>query len=329
MVNTPAKIFLTLAAFAGVTAVAYGVASGDRSGGVLFTAVLVAAVIAALAIMGAAGADPLDPDEDDAAEGAVVSYGPADAARPSPWPLLGALAAGLVAVGAAEGPAYVVAGGILVFLVAAGWTAQAWTEDPRWTPARNERLGQRVMVPGLLPVVAFAVAAFIAISFSRVLLAVSKDGSVAVALAIAVLILTMASVVAYRPRLGAGALVGVVAVGAVLALSAGVLGAAAGEREFRPEQEERPAISIAAENTAFDKKKLVVPANEKSKGEFANKDEIFHNFAVYTTDGKPLFSSRPVEAKEEVFELRPLAPGTYTFLCDFHPDAMKGVLVVK
>ncbi|MDQ1374581.1 MAG: hypothetical protein QOJ09_1919, partial [Actinomycetota bacterium] len=42
MINTPAKILLALAAFSGVTAVGYGVASGDRSGGVLLAAVMVA-----------------------------------------------------------------------------------------------------------------------------------------------------------------------------------------------------------------------------------------------------------------------------------------------
>jgi plastocyanin len=328
MINTPAKILLSLAAFSGVTAVVYGVASGDRSGGVLLAAVMVAALFVSFAVMGSAGADPLDAPEDDEAAAAAVSYGPGDAARPSPWPLMTALAAGLVAVGAAEGPAFVVGGVVLALVVAGGWTAQVWTEHPAWTPRLGARLGQRVMVPGLLPVVALLTTALIAISLSRVLLAVSKDGSVVVAMVAALVILISCAVVAYRPRLGPGALVGLVVVGAVIAGTAGIFGAAAGERTIHPEGAEGPGFKIVARNTAFDKKRIVVPAAKTVRVDFANDDTIFHNFAVYTTDGKPVFAGRPVNHREEVLEMKIPAPGTYTFVCDFHPS-MKGDLVAE
>ena len=59
---------------------------------------------------------------------------------------------------------------------------------------------------------------------------------------------------------------------------------------------------------------------------FVNRDTVFHNFAVYTTDGAPVFASRPVNNAEEVFPMKIKDPGTYTFVCDFHAN-MKGDLV--
>jgi hypothetical protein len=279
MVNTPAKILLALAAFAGVTAVVYGPASGDRSGAVLFVAVLVASLLAAFAVMGSAGADPVETaaDEEDPAP---MSFGPADVGRPSAWPLIVALALGLVAVGGAAGPAWVVAGGLLLLVAVAGWTARVWREHPSFTPHVGARLGERVLVPGLLPLAALLVTAVIAISLSRILLAVSKDGSVAIAFVAAAVIFTACVVLAYRPRLSSGALVGVMALGAVLAGAAGVVGAAAGERGFHPHEAHGDEVHIAAQNALFDKDEIEVPAKEPVRVTFDNHDhEIFHNVA--------------------------------------------------
>jgi plastocyanin len=340
MINTPAKILLALSAFAGVTAVAYGAASRDRSGAVLFAAVLVVALLAAFAVMGSAGADPLDTDDEDeadaaaAAAAAVISHGPDDVTRPSPWPVFAAVAAGLLAVGAAEGPAYVVGGGLLALVVAALWTAQVWREHPSWTPRLGARLGERVLVPGLLPVLTFLLAAAIAISVSRILLAVSKDGSIAIAGAAALSILLGCAAVAYRPRMSGGAMVGLIVVAALFAGTAGVVGAAAGEREFHPEHEDEPGFTIVAKDTAFDKKEVKVPAKEKVRVEFVNRDQLFHNFAVYTPGpdatsvGSPVFAGRPVLGDDEVLEMEIPEPGDYVFVCDFHPN-MRGDLVAE
>jgi plastocyanin len=336
MINTPAKILLALAAFAGVTAVAYGVASHDRSGAVLFGAVLVVALLAAFAVMGSAGADPIDVDDpqDADAAAAVVSYGPAEVSRPSPWPMLAALAAGLLAVGAAEGPAYVVGGGLLALVVAALWTAQVWREHPSFTPRLGARMGERVLVPGLLPVVALLTTALIAISISRILLAVSKDGSIAVAGVAALVILLTCAVVAYRPHIGPGAMLALIAVAAVFAGTAGVVGAAAGEREFHPEHDEHPTVELVAKDIAFDKKELKVPAGEDVRVDFDNEDETYHNVSVYTPGvdntsvGMPVFAGRPVFHREELIDMRIPKPGNYVFVCDFHPN-MRGDLVAE
>jgi plastocyanin len=286
--------------------------------------------------MGSAGADPIDTDDEDEADAAAaaVTYGPADAARPSTGPFLAAVAAGLVAVGLAEGPAYVVSGGLLGLVIAGLWTAQVWREHPSWTPRLGERMGQRLLVPSLLPVVALLTTAVIAIALSRILLAVSKDGSIIIAGVAALAILAACAVIAYRPRVGPGAMLGLIAVGAVLAGTAGVWGAAAGEREFHPHHDEHHAIELAAQNTAFDKTRLVVPAEEPVVVDFANHDEIFHNLAVYTpgadatTVGSPVFAGKPIAEGEVEFEMEIPEPGNYVFVCDFHPN-MRGDLVAE
>ena len=336
MINIPAKILLALAAFAGVTSVAYGAASGDRSGTVLFGAVLVLALFAAFAVMGSAGADPVDLDDPDEADAnaAVVTYGPTDVPRASPWPLFGALAAGLVAVGAAEGPAYVVAGGLLAVIVAGLWTAQVWREHPSWTPRLGAKMGERLLVPGLLPVVALLTTAVIAIAISRILLAVSKDGSIVIAGVAALVILLACAVIAYRPRITPGAMVGLIAIAGLFTGAAGVVGAAAGEREFHPHHEDEHAIVVVAKNTAFDKKKLEVPAGETVHVDFHNEDHVLHNIAVYRpgaddlTVGAPVYAGRPTNEGEVELEMEIPEPGDYVFVCDFHPN-MRGDLVAE
>jgi plastocyanin len=248
---------------------------------------------------------------------------------------MAALAAGLVAVGAAEGVAYVVAGGLLGAATAAFWTAQVWQEHPSWTPRLGSRMSQRVLVPGLLPVVALLTTALIAISLSRVLLAVSKDGSVVVAMVAAIVIFGTCAIVAYRPRLGPGTLIGLIAVAAVFAGTAGVFGAAAGERTFHPEHAAHVGFKIVAQNIAFDKKEITVPAREDIRGDFANLDHgTYHDFAVYkpgpdpSTTGAPVFASRPIAEGEVVFDMRLAEPGRYVFVCDFHPN-MRGDLVAE
>lgn len=334
MVNTPAKILLALAAFAGVVGVVYGPASGDRTGAILFAGVLVASLFAAFAVMGSAGADPVETaaDEEDPAP---MSFGPADVGRPSIWPLVVAVALGLVAVGGAAGPAWVVSGGLVLLVAVAGWTARVWREHPSFTPHVGARLGERILVPSLLPLAALLVTAVIAISLSRILLAVSKDGSVAIAFVAAAVIFAACVVVAYRPRLSSNALFGLMALGAVLAGAVGVVGAAAGEREFHPHDDHGDAIHISAQNTQFDKDEIEVPAEEAVHVTFDNHDhDIFHNVAVYRPGAEPeglgdaVFSSRPITEGEIEFELEIAEPGKYVFVCDFHPN-MRGDLVAE
>jgi plastocyanin len=129
-------------------------------------------------------------------------------------------------------------------------------------------------------------------------------------------------------------MIALIAVAAIFAGTAGVVGAAAGEREFHPEHEAEPGFRIVAKDTAFDKREVKVPAKEAVHVDFVNDDPIFHNFAVYTPGpdntsvGAPVFAGRPVIHDEETLEMEIPEPGTYVFVCDFHPN-MRGDLVAE
>jgi plastocyanin len=325
MISPAAKLLLTVSGASGLFAIVYGMAEGERGGAVLLVAVAIASLLAALAVIGSLGQDFIeDPEADEVS--APITFGPADASRPSGWPLVTVAALGLVAVGAAEGMPYVVAGLVLGLVCTAGWLAQVWREHPSFSPRIRARTSSRVVVPGLLPLTAFALAAVIAISVSRILLAVSKNGSVAIALVVATVVLAACAVVATRPRVSSTALGALAVVGALLAGTAGIVGAAAGEREIHPEGPEVPVIKVVARNTSFSKDHYDIPAGEKVEVDFDNEDPVFHNFAVYTKDGNPVFAGRPVVHKAEKLQMEIPDAGDYVFVCDFHAN-MKGDLV--
>ncbi len=114
--------------------------------------------------------------------------------------------------------------------------AKVWSEDPTWTPRLHERVSFRLLVPVGLPVAMFLLAATIAISLSRILLAVSKNGSVLIAIVAAVVILGACSWVAMRPRVTSSTVVVLAAAAVVSVAGAGITGVAAGEREFHPHE---------------------------------------------------------------------------------------------
>ena len=112
-------------------------------------------------------------------------------------------------------------------------------------------------------------------------------------------------------------------------LIAGGAGAAVGERDFHKHHEETPVVELTAANLAFDRKVIGLPADTDVVIDFVNLDvDVFHNVAVYTADepGTPIYSGRPTaRAQLERYSFRTPDPGTYRYVCDFHP-AMTGEL---
>jgi plastocyanin len=150
---------------------------------------------------------------------------------------------------------------------------------------------------------------------------------------IAVIVLFGLALIAARlPQLRSSALIAVAVFAAVAVVAAGGVGAATGERTFENKAEGgEPIVDVVAQNTAYDKKVITVPAKaSKIRIVFDNKDTgTYHNVAVYTSDGKPLFNGKPVPKGIVDYDLAPPPPGTYRFLCDFHASLMKGDFVVK
>jgi len=335
LLNLVSKLLFSLSALGVVSGIAYGLAVDERSGVAIFLALAVAAAVAGAATMGSAVLDvaPLIADDAPPPQRRATTVGAAP--RGSVWPVLAAAALTVLAVGAAIGPAMVLVGVVAVVLATGGWFAQVWSEDPTWIPRVRERVSARLVVPVFLPIATFLTAAFIAISVSRVLLAVSKSGAAMFAIVFGIAILSACAWAAARPRLRPSALASLAAVAALSVVGAGIAGAVSGERTFEGHDSEgggheSGVLKIEAKQVSFSEKKLTAKAGEKTLIEFKNGDDVYHNVAIYKAEGadvKPVFNGEGFRGKDSrTYEFTAPPPGTYVFVCDFHAN-MKGTFV--
>jgi plastocyanin len=335
MLNPASKLLLAIAGAGGVIGLLYHVAVDERAGMALLLALGLAALVLAITVSGAAVPDeaPIVPADAPAPERRATTTG--SPARGSGWPAFAAVSlATLGATAAAGGP--VVVDGVLAVLVAgAGWFAKAWSEDPAWSPRVRERLSFRLLVPVGLPALAFLLAAAIAISLSRILLAVSKNAATGIALVAALAILSACAWVAARPRINSSAILTLTALAVLSTAGAGITGVAAGEREFHHAagEEHGEPVKVVAEGVKFDTGEIKVAAEEHVEIEFENKDvDVFHNIAVYESeapDAEPIFNGEGFAGDDHrTYELETPEPGTYYFVCDFHPN-MKGAFITE
>lgn len=190
----------------------------------------------------------------------------------------------------------------------------------------------RLLLPVLIPVGALALVGFLALSVSQILLNVPKQVATAVALLLAFNLMASFTVVALKPDLGrflTASMVGVAVVPLLLgaAVAAGIVSL--------PQAEEGaeaggPVVQIAAANIAFDKSVLQAPANKPFELVFNNKDAQPHNVAILSAPGAQdaLFRGTIVTGpKQTTYKVKGLAPGTYPFRCDVHPN-MAGTITI-
>jgi hypothetical protein len=232
LITTGAKLWLAITAIALVAAEAYFLGTGGDDGGaitLLFVAVGAATI----------GAASIAARDGDVAEDADVESVAMRTALPAPWPALGALGAGIAAVGLAVGGVLFYLGIGVVVVTLVEWMVSSWAERSTADPAYNQALRNRIMFPVEVPALGLLGVGFIILSFSRVLLALpDKNVSTVIAIVVATLITAVAFLVAYRPRIGSGALSWMLAIAAVVLLGAGIVGGVAGEREIEHHEAE-------------------------------------------------------------------------------------------
>jgi plastocyanin len=331
MLNLVSRAMLALAGVSAVVAGAYFVAEGERTGVVLLVSLALGALVAGLSTAGNAVPDVAPPVAADAPPPGRTSV---SAAVPvgSGWPLAAAVSLTVLVIGAAVGVPVVLAGLLLLLVATAGWFARVWSEHPSWTRPVRERVSSRLLAPVGLPVGGFLLAALIAVSMSRILLAIDKNAATLVALLAAAGIFAACYWVASRPRLGSSVIVALSALAATSMVGAGIAGAVGGERHFEKHHEEEEPLVVKAKDIKFSQDTIKVPAGKDVHLEFVNEDgETFHNVAVYDgsggPDSKPIFNGEGfVGHDERTYEFKAPPPGTYTFVCDFHPN-MKGNFV--
>jgi plastocyanin len=331
VINTPAKIYLTIAFLALASAVGYSIIGNDRVATTLLLFLMGVSLFAGLAVAGSGISDRAPWVADDAPI-TEIPIGPANISRPSSWPLVAAVAVGVLAIGMAVGTAFVVAGIVGLLVAAGGWLGQSWREAAGWDEAKSRRLNERLVAPFGIPLAAFAIIALIVGSVSRVLLAVNEHVSVVVAISAALLTLLVFTLLATRPSVSRKVIAVIVAIAGIGLVSAGVAGAAKGERKFEPQEPAIQQLSLVAKNTQYNKNALIAPANAKFEIKFSNEDAgVYHNVAIWTqqSGGSPIMNGQPLQGvKTIVYTFEVPQPGTYAFRCDFHAN-MTGTLTVK
>lgn len=95
----------------------------------------------------------------------------------------------------------------------------------------------------------------------------------------------------------------------------------------------QPVIDVVAQNIAFDKRDLQVPADAPFAIALTNEDTVPHDIDIRTgPGGEVLQDEDPVPGGESgQYTYDPLAAGTYQFFCSVHPGVpgMEGTLTVQ
>jgi plastocyanin len=325
--NAASKTYFTAAGIAVVLGFGYVLGTSDRVG---FTN-LVFAGLGALALGLAAfvfvPTEPIVALADEPAEPRPADT--TDTAGASNWPVLGALALGLVAAGLSV-ERWLLLAGIVVGLVAAfGWLGQVWQEHPSWTQDMVDRVNSRFVVPFGLPGTIFAFVGIGVISLSRLLLALPRDVDPYVGAALAFALLGTFFLLSTR-QIARPALASLAVLGVALVLAAGIAGALLGERKFGEEGGEGN-FEVAAENIDFSTDAMDFPAQTEVTLTFDNKESVPHNWAMYDSKGgKPIFQGAIVNGPgSSDYKFTTPPAGSYYFQCDVHPDQMNGTVNVS
>ena len=254
MLTTSFKLYFGMALGALVAAITFGYTTGGNNTGPLSLGwkgavgnvagyTLLIGAGAACAFLGLLFISFRDADPKAAAELLGVDQAPAQRpAEPSYWPLMAMFGVAALLLGLVLSTAVFVAGAIVSAIVIVEWTMQAWADRATGDPVANRELRNRVMQPIELPVLAAIAIVAVPAGASRVLLSSSRIGAVWVAGSIAVVVLALAVLVALRPRISKNIVAGIVLVGGLAFIAAGVTAAAIGQRTFHHETgAEQPA----------------------------------------------------------------------------------------
>jgi uncharacterized membrane protein len=161
-----------------------------------------------------------------------------------------AAAALLVAmIGTATESGWLLLGGVVALVaVAFTWTLRAWAERATGDDSVNAELYHRFVDPLRIPVLALVSIGVVVLGLSRVLLALSKTGSIVLFAVVGGVVFGVAILLAFVPKASRYLLIGVVVVGALLVIAGGIIGGVVGERDFHHGEEHGETTEAAVEH---------------------------------------------------------------------------------
>lgn len=151
--------------------------------------------------------------------------------RASLWPLGTALSVGTLAVGLVSSPGIFKVGVALTLAMLGEWMIQNWAERGSADSAYNTKIRDYLVHPLELPVAGALLLAVIVLSFSRVMLALSKSAGTLVFAVAAAVVLAIGAVIAVRRHASPRVIGAMSAVVLVILAGTGVATALDGERE--------------------------------------------------------------------------------------------------
>ena len=129
-------------------------------------------------------------------------------------------------------------------------------------------------------------------------------------------------------------ILGLLALAAVLAACSGASAAPEGTSQppaggtAQPPAGGAGDVSIVAKDIAFKTTDVAVKAGAPVTIDFDNQDGAPHNIAISDAKGQTVFKGDIVSSKQVTYSVPALAAGTYTFICEVHPN-MKGTITAK
>lgn len=155
---------------------------------------------------------------------------------PNYWPIVGAFGMGVTVVGLVTHKVIFWAGLLVLGLVMFEWMMSAWADRATGDPAANKELRSRIMGPIEVPVVGFLGVGALVLAFSRILLTVSHEWAVYIAMIASAVIFALTILFAQSDKINKSIVAGFVVIGAIGTLAAGVVSASIGERDFHHEE---------------------------------------------------------------------------------------------
>ncbi len=224
----------------GVVSLGYKGGVGDHLGYVMLIAAFVSAQVLCWIMVATRDGDAEVLAQRVGAGAVPPVQAPAD---PSYWGVVTAFGVAAVVVGLALSSLFFYLGLAVLMVAALMWLLLAWSDRASGDPEVNRVVRDRVAGPFEVPLLSLLAFAVVAIAFSRVFLAASKTGAT-VAGGIATVIIFGGAVLASRISLKPALMRSVVVLLGVVVLAAGIVGAAAGERDFHHGEEHGDSHSI-------------------------------------------------------------------------------------